>query len=302
MPSRFEYERAVRASDLPPLSRLLTLTLATWADVKTGIIPDRLSPSLSTLEEATGMDRSTVRRHLNKVETAGWVVRNRPDPAAARAKKARTRYRITVPKGIEVPESDGYEVGAENAETRGTQPLVDSELGAHSPLPRGTQPLELGAENPITRGTVPPKSYYGPDTSGEYHHPREPANLPATRTAAEADGHPAWLIPLMDAIGAAGINVPWKFIGDDMARVHNDIKRVGIPLMAEHAIDAARGSKTRPFSSRFFYDGWHALRPRATAPNGRPSLHAVDSSPKTSSYLADMAAIADELRQNGTDA
>ena len=50
MPSRFEFERAVRSSELAPLSRLLALTVATWADVRTGIIPDRLQPSLSTLE------------------------------------------------------------------------------------------------------------------------------------------------------------------------------------------------------------------------------------------------------------
>jgi DNA-binding MarR family transcriptional regulator len=90
MPSRFEYERAVRSSDLPSLSRLLALTVATWADVRTGVIPDRLQPSLTTLESATGMARASVRTHLNKLEAGGWLGRERPPVAAARAEKART--------------------------------------------------------------------------------------------------------------------------------------------------------------------------------------------------------------------
>lgn len=61
-------------------------------------------------------------------------------------------------------------------------------------------------------------------------------------------------------MSAAGINVPWKFIGDDKIRLHNDIKRLGIPLMVEQALKAEAGATKPPFSSRWFYDGWHAMR------------------------------------------
>ncbi|MGW7001337.1 helix-turn-helix domain-containing protein [Streptomyces sp. NPDC054933] len=262
MPSRFEYERAVRSSELPPLSRLLLLTLATWADVKTGVIPARLTPSLSTLEAATGMDRSTVRRHLNKLEVEEWVGRDRPDPAAARAKKTRTRYRLSIPKGVTVPESDGYEVEAENTEARGTVPLAEPELGAHSPMTRGAQPLELGAQCTTTRGTVPPKSSYGPERSTEYQQQQD-----------AAAGQPTWLAPLIEAMSRAGINVPWRFKGDDYARLHNDIKRLGIPVMVEHAAKAAASATKPPFSSRWFYDDWHAMHPPAA--DSPPQLKAV---------------------------
>src|SRR5690349_3939275 len=113
MPSRFEYERAVRASELPPLSRLLALTVATWADVRTGVIPPRLMPSLTDLEKGTGMARASVRTHLDRLEADGWLGRKRPSVADARSKKTTTHYKIRVPKGAAVPDSDGIELGQE---------------------------------------------------------------------------------------------------------------------------------------------------------------------------------------------
>lgn len=61
-------------------------------------------------------------------------------------------------------------------------------------------------------------------------------------------------------MSGAGINLPWKFLGDDMIRVLNDVKRLGIPLMVEQALKAEQGANPPPFSSRWFYDGWHAIR------------------------------------------
>ncbi|NUQ98063.1 MAG: helix-turn-helix domain-containing protein [Streptomyces sp.] len=256
MPSRFEYERSVRSSDLAPLSRLLALTLATWADVKTGVIPARLTPSLSTLEEATGMDRSTVRRHLNKLEAAEWVGRDRPDPIAARVKKARTRYRLTVPKGIAVPESDGNELGAEDSEARGTQPLAESELGAESPLARGTQPLELGAENPITRGTVPPKSSYGPKRSTNVQLLQEPAA--ATDRSADTD---ALRIaqPLINEMTKRGMRVSWQMQAGDWKELADLIRTRSVPVLVDHAERVWKAAKTTPYSARYFIDGWGGL-------------------------------------------
>lgn len=163
MPSRFAYERAVRSSGLPPMSRLLALTIATWADVRTGVIPERLTPSLTTLESDTGMDRKTVRTHLDRLENGGWIRRNRPTPAAARAHKKRTRYRLEIPPdAIPGPDEEddpaAEELGAQLPEARGADPLAEEELGAEIPQARGAAPLELGAPFPISRGTDPPTS------------------------------------------------------------------------------------------------------------------------------------------------
>lgn len=131
--SRFDYERGIRDSALPPTARLVALTLATWADADSGLIPVKFTPSLTTLARATGLDRSTVRRQLLVLERDLWVARLPPDPAKARAEKARTRYRLTTP-------------------ARGTTPLAP-------PVSRGTTPLELGAQNTTARGTTPPNPY-----------------------------------------------------------------------------------------------------------------------------------------------
>ena len=74
------------------------------------------------------------------------------------------------------------------------------------------------------------------------------------------DRYPPELTQLQDAMSGAGINLPWKFLGDDMIRVINDISRLGIPLMVEQALKAEQAASKPPFSSRWFYDGWHAMR------------------------------------------
>lgn len=138
MPGRLEYERAIRRSDLPSLSRLLALTIATWADIDTGIIPERFQPSLGTLEEATGLARKTVRQHLNVLEERKWLARDRPDPELARTAHARTHYALLIP------------AGARGSETLG--------LGAEVPQPRGAETPGKRRTAPRARGSVPPKS------------------------------------------------------------------------------------------------------------------------------------------------
>src|ERR1041385_3166074 len=95
--SRWTVTRAVRGSALPAPSRLIMLTLADVAEVGTAEIPEPHTPSLSVLAAETGLDRATGRRHLYLLEKAGWVVRRRPEVAAARIQKERTRYRLTIP-------------------------------------------------------------------------------------------------------------------------------------------------------------------------------------------------------------
>lgn len=270
MPSRFEYERAIRDSELPPLSRLLTLTLATWADVKTGIIPARLTPSLSMLESATGMDRSTVRRHLNKLEADGWVGRDRPAVAEARSKKARTQYSITIPKGVTVPESDGYELGAENTGARGTQPLVEPGLGAQRPMTRGTQPLELGAENPITRGTVPLSSSYGPKRSTNVQLQQGPG----AESGRDEDTDVLRIAqPLIDEMTKRGMRVSWQMQAGDWKQLADLVRTRSVPVLVDHAERVWKAAKTTPYSARYFIDGWRGLPENSS--DAAPLLRAV---------------------------
>lgn len=269
MPSRFEYERAVRSSTLPGLSRLVLFTLATWADVKTGIIPDQLNPSLTVLAEGAGMDRSTVRRHLNALEEAGWVGRKRPKVADARAEKARTHYRLTLPKGVTVPDSEGIELGAQDPKAGGTLPLDGSELGAQDPQPRGTLPLELGALCTTTRGTVPLSSSLSPTTSKE--------DLASqTRAPAPADAIPEVVRPLIDGLTASGVTVRWPFHGDQWTEVADLVAKCGTQAL----IDTARkiAAKYDPDTARYFLRAWGEL-PALPPPDAeRPPLRSVSGS------------------------
>lgn len=157
---RLAYERAIRRSDLPPPSRHIALTIATWADIDTGIIPDRFQPSLGTLEEATGLARKTVRTHLDRLEAGGWIVRDRPDLKKARMEHARTHYTLGLP-----------------SEARGSDPLA---LGEEIPQPRGSDPPGWGQSAPRARGGDPLKS---PSQSHESHLSPPPSPEPPVAAA-----------------------------------------------------------------------------------------------------------------------
>lgn len=91
MVDRWTVERAVRHEfcTLDAPGRQLVLTLPTWSDPATATIPEQFTPSLTDLEKATGLARSTVAAWLNKLEQKG-VWRDRPSLGDAWRRKART--------------------------------------------------------------------------------------------------------------------------------------------------------------------------------------------------------------------
>lgn len=92
--TRWEVEKAVLWSNLKPSARLLVLTLLVKADNETAIVPPEHSPSLTTLQAATGLSRSAVTEHLAELEEGGWVKRSRP---ATKGTRERTGYALCVP-------------------------------------------------------------------------------------------------------------------------------------------------------------------------------------------------------------
>ncbi len=89
--TRWEVEQAVLRSKLPPQSRLIVLMLLVKADNETAVIPPEFSPSLTTLEAATGLSRSMVAKYLSELESLGWVKRSQP---ARKTKYDRTNYAL----------------------------------------------------------------------------------------------------------------------------------------------------------------------------------------------------------------
>lgn len=126
-------------------------------------------------------------------------------------------------------------------------------------------------ENPVNSSPEPPVEP-PEEPSGNLQLTLPGENLPAIRTEAAVDTQPGWLAALMDAMSDAGINLPWKFVGDDQIRIANDISRLGIPLMVKDAVDVTRSSNQPVFSSRFFYDRWHRIR---TPPPGSADANVV---------------------------
>ncbi|WP_433078934.1 helix-turn-helix domain-containing protein [Dactylosporangium sp. CA-052675] len=114
MPTKFEVTKAVRASKLVAPARLVMFVLADVAETGTAEIPEQFTPSLRVLASETGLNESTVKRHLNALEAEGWVERRRPTIDDARLKGERTRYRLTIPCGTAVRDQ-GAEVAPEGA-------------------------------------------------------------------------------------------------------------------------------------------------------------------------------------------
>lgn len=156
LPNRFDVERLVETSDLEPISRHIILVLCGRMMQGTTLIPPGVSPSLTRLARGTGWDRRTIMRHLNLLEAAGWLVRQRPDPHKARTEHARTSYTVLMP---------GLGAGSPMARDGGTRGL-----GATSAQARGAANPGLGAANPGARGAVPHsqiRSDQRSDQSGE---------------------------------------------------------------------------------------------------------------------------------------
>lgn len=96
---RWQFDKALLASELPGLTKLVLHTLAAKANWPGGHIPDEYSPSLTKIATLASMSRRAVMTHLNAAEQLGWVKRGRPSVQAAIADKECTSYVLSVPDG-----------------------------------------------------------------------------------------------------------------------------------------------------------------------------------------------------------
>jgi predicted RNA binding protein YcfA (HicA-like mRNA interferase family) len=89
---RFDWERAVRRSDLPKLRKLVAFALATYAD------PDGTNarPGLEELADACSMPYSTVKAHMKGLRDDGWLERTVRGSSLGRRKLA-DEHHLTVP-------------------------------------------------------------------------------------------------------------------------------------------------------------------------------------------------------------
>jgi hypothetical protein len=103
----FWYANALRESELPPHARHIGHVLASVANSETG----RIRVSLTWLERATGLSRSTVAKYLNTLESEGWVRRQRAPVHRQIQDHEATSYTTTIPNGFPVSASPSHGLG-----------------------------------------------------------------------------------------------------------------------------------------------------------------------------------------------
>ena len=147
--SRRAYERAVRRSHLPALTRHALITLASHIDEVTGVISEGRSPSFATLIAETGMSRSTLAVHLARAEAAGWLHRESPSKADALRHHARTRYTLAVPAGIDLTDGTAAADEPRPVQAPDTAGSVDGPRPVREPNTAGATAEPVNAPRPV---------------------------------------------------------------------------------------------------------------------------------------------------------
>jgi hypothetical protein len=144
--TRFDIERAVLASTLPPGCRHLMHVLCVRIDAEAGLILPSYQPSLTDLARDTGRNRRTIMRYLDVLEYRGWVIRTRPATQLARQLHRRTQYALPFPP---------------------LYPQAANELGAPGSQARDTTAPGLGTPDPEARGVAAHRSSVSSGSSEE---------------------------------------------------------------------------------------------------------------------------------------
>ena len=88
----FNWVKLVLSTDLPMPSKAICMYLSTFMNMENEVA----WPSRSRIEAELGISRGALNKHLDIIEMAGWISRDRGDS------KTNTRYYIKFPKFVEV--------------------------------------------------------------------------------------------------------------------------------------------------------------------------------------------------------
>jgi hypothetical protein len=295
MPSRFEFERAIRRSGLPPLARLIALVIATWADADTGAISRKNQPAQSVLLEATGMSKSAFLSHRKTLLDSGWLRCVTPDRIKAQKEHAQNVYSIQIPDGWAGSGDDLAflgEVGHEQDCPRSPDDLAHSDKSESSEKARSSGDLapsemtdEAGSGGDLAKtDEVRP----APEKLGRQATTRvlpTPLTTPPTdpvgggEQAGDEERIPdafAYIQPLIRAMTDAEITVSWMASADDYQKIARVLQRAGVEAMVEFAVNT-KATARKPISyATFFLRGWLGLPPKSTKPRPKadPNLRA----------------------------
>ncbi|MGW2048634.1 hypothetical protein ACWCPF_26135 [Streptomyces sp. NPDC001858] len=261
MPSRFEFERAIRRSGLQPLARLLALTVATWADVETGRIAIRNQPAQSVLLEATGLSKSAFLSHRKALLEEGWLKCKSPDRIKAQKEHAQNVYSIHIPEGKAGSPGDLAKTDKRVGKRREPRSGDDLDLGRQATQPNGTEAVKSGstlgrqATTRVFPSTTTPSS---PAADGEQAGSEE--RIPRAFDYCQ---------PLITAMTDAGLDVSWQMSADDWQSVARVLQRAGVERMVKFALGAKSRTPIR-FATFYLRAGWAGLPPSSTKPAPQP--------------------------------
>lgn len=262
MPSRFEFERAIRRSGLPPLARLLALTMATWADVETGRIASRNQPAQSVLLEATGLSKSAFLSHRKTLLEEGWLQCLSPERIKAQKEHAQNVYSIHIPDGKAGSAGDLAKTDKPRGKRREPRSGDDLDLGRQATQPNGAEGAKSGSDlgRQATTRVFPSSTTSSsptPDGGEAGNEERIPDAF-------------AYCQPLITAMTDAGLDVSWQMTADDWQSIARVLQRAGV----ERMVKFARGAKSRDpirFATFYLRAGWLGLAPKSTKPAPQPT-------------------------------
>ena len=133
--SNFNFVKAVRQISMPPTTKLVAITLATYADYETG----ECYPSIQTLMDDTGLSNRAVGLHIKHIENLGILV-------VDRSNGRRSYYRFDV-EGLTKAVTHGHSSDNESSDSdNNTSDSDDSE-----PVTLTQQPVTL-VQKAVTQG------------------------------------------------------------------------------------------------------------------------------------------------------
>jgi hypothetical protein len=161
-PLRFEWEVAVRDSDLRPTAKLCALVLATYMTKDGG----GCMPSRQTIADGMGIGLRATRRTLDELREAGWIERHRGK--GMRSKHGgylSNLYVPTIPEGGSTTPIEDEGRGSTTPNDGGSETPVKPSAGIN----RGSSDIKGGSETPIPshESTMPTSTGEGVRCAGE---------------------------------------------------------------------------------------------------------------------------------------
>lgn len=99
--NKWDVINAVRADrEMATVAYAIMLTLAAIAEVGTAEIPPQRTPSVTGLAAECKASRRTVQRHLEWLESRGWIIRHRPSQAQ-QWHGVRVKYQLVIPADVQ---------------------------------------------------------------------------------------------------------------------------------------------------------------------------------------------------------